>query len=102
MGFLQKIVTDVTYIKHNGKWYYLAGYLDLFNNEILEWELKMCIRDSSRAMLSVKKMPNWAAAPNKNSFGFESRGSKSIIAPMPMKRLSLIHIYVPICPLRLC
>ena len=36
---MQKIVTDVTYIKHNGKWYYLAGYLDLFNNEIVEWEL---------------------------------------------------------------
>ena len=36
---LQKIVTDVTYIKHNGKWHYLAGYLDLFNNEIVEWEL---------------------------------------------------------------
>ena len=36
---LQKIVTDVTYIKHNGQWYYLSGYLDLFNNEILEWEL---------------------------------------------------------------
>ena len=36
---LEKVVTDVTYIKHNGKWYYLAGYLDLFNNEIVEWEL---------------------------------------------------------------
>ena len=36
---MQKIVTDVTYIKHNGKWYYLAGYLDLFYNEIVEWEL---------------------------------------------------------------
>lgn len=36
---LEKIVTDVTYIKHNRKWYYLAGYLDLFNNEIVEWEL---------------------------------------------------------------
>ena len=36
---MQKIVTDVTYIKHNGKWYYLAGYMDLFNNEIVEWEL---------------------------------------------------------------
>ena len=36
---MQKIVTDVTYIKHNKKWYYLAGYLDLFNNEIVEWEL---------------------------------------------------------------
>lgn len=32
-------MTDVTYIKHRGKWYYLAAYLDLFNNEIVEWEL---------------------------------------------------------------
>lgn len=36
---MEKIVTDVTYIKHKGKWYYLAGYLDLFNNEIVEREL---------------------------------------------------------------
>ena len=36
---MQKIVTDVTYIKHNGKCHYLADYLDLFNNEIVEWEL---------------------------------------------------------------
>ena len=36
---MQKIVTDVTYIKHNGKWHYLAGHLDLFNNEIVELEL---------------------------------------------------------------
>ena len=34
-----KVVTDVTYIKHRYKWYYLAVYLDLFNNEILDWEL---------------------------------------------------------------
>ena len=36
---LQKLVTDVTYIKNKGKWYYLACYLDLFNNEIVDWEL---------------------------------------------------------------
>ena len=36
---MQKVVTDVTYIKFNGKWFYLAAYLDLYNNEILEWEL---------------------------------------------------------------
>ena len=36
---MQKIVTDVTYIKHKSKWYYFACYLDLFNNEILDWEL---------------------------------------------------------------
>ncbi len=36
---MQKIVTMSLYIKHNGKWYYLAGYLDLFNNEILNGKL---------------------------------------------------------------
>ena len=36
---MQKIVTDVTYIQYKGMWYYLACYLDLFNNEILDWEL---------------------------------------------------------------
>ena len=36
---LRKVVTDVTYIKHKGKWHYLCAYLDLYNNEILEWEL---------------------------------------------------------------
>ena len=36
---MQKIVTDVTYIKHKGKWQYLACYLDLYNNEILDYEL---------------------------------------------------------------
>ena len=36
---MQKIVTDVTYIQNKGKWYYFACYLDLFNNEILDWEL---------------------------------------------------------------
>jgi putative transposase len=36
---MQKVVTDVTYLKFGGKWFYLAAYLDLYNNEILEWEL---------------------------------------------------------------
>ena len=36
---LQKIVTGVTYIKYRGKWFYLAAYLDFFNNEIVEWNL---------------------------------------------------------------
>lgn len=36
---MQKIVTDVTYIKHKSKWFYLACYLDLYNREILDFEL---------------------------------------------------------------
>jgi transposase InsO family protein len=35
----EKIVTDITLLKHKGKRYYLACYLDLFNNEILEWNI---------------------------------------------------------------
>lgn len=36
---MEKIVTDVTYINYKSNWFYLAAYLDLFNNEIVEWEL---------------------------------------------------------------
>ena len=36
---MQKIVTDVTYIINKGKWYYLACFMDLFNNEIIDYEL---------------------------------------------------------------
>ena len=36
---MQKIVTDVTYIENKGKWYYLACFMDLFNNEIIDYEL---------------------------------------------------------------
>jgi transposase InsO family protein len=36
---LQKIVSDITYIKYRGKWFFLVCFLDLFNNEVLEWEL---------------------------------------------------------------
>ena len=35
---MQKIVTDVTYIINKGKWYYLACFMDLFNNEIIDYE----------------------------------------------------------------
>ena len=36
---LTKIVTDITYIRHRGKWYFLSCFLDLFNNEIVDYEL---------------------------------------------------------------
>ena len=42
----------------------------------------------SRATISVKKMPNCAAAPKSIIFGLESSGPKSIIAPMPMNSSS--------------
>lgn len=36
---MEKIVTDVTYLKHKNKWYYLACYMDLYNREIIDYEL---------------------------------------------------------------
>lgn len=36
---LQKVASDITYIKYRSKWFYLVCYLDLFNNEIVEWQL---------------------------------------------------------------
>ena len=57
---LEKIVTDVTYIKHKGKWYYLTGYLDLFNNEIVAWELSdtfdnLLVMNPAERLLKQKK-----------------------------------------------
>ncbi|GAV22943.1 IS3 family transposase, partial [Carboxydothermus pertinax] len=36
----EKIATDITHLNYKGKKYYLACYLDLFNNEILEWNVQ--------------------------------------------------------------
>ena len=47
---LQKIATDITYIKHKKKWYFLVYFLDLFNNEIVEWQLS----DNMDALFVVK------------------------------------------------
>ena len=52
---MQKIVTDVTFIKNKGKWYYLACYLDLFNNEIVDWELRD-IFDNFLVMKAAKRI----------------------------------------------
>ena len=57
---LQKVVSDITYLKHKGKWFYLACFLDLFNNEIIEWELGnsldnfLVLRPAKRLLERVK------------------------------------------------
>ena len=40
------------------------------------------------AVQSVKNMPNCAAAPKIISFGFVKIGPKSIIAPIPINKIS--------------
>ena len=57
---LQKVASDITYIKYCGKWFYLACYLDLFNNEIVEWQLSdsfdnlLVIRSAKRLLEKAK------------------------------------------------
>jgi len=36
---LQKLVTDITFIRVNEKFFYLSAVQDLFNNEILSWHI---------------------------------------------------------------
>ena len=45
-------------------------------------------KPNATAKTSVMKMPNWAAAPKRNILGLLSKGPKSIMAPMPIKRSS--------------
>ena len=52
---LEKVVSDITYIKHKGKWFYLVCYLDLFNNEIVEWELSQSF-DNLFVIQSAKRL----------------------------------------------
>jgi len=57
----EKIVTDITLLKHKGKKYHLACYLDLFNNEILAWNMSekednMLILKPLERLLETKRM----------------------------------------------
>ena len=45
-------------------------------------------KPQARATISVKKMPNCAAAPKSSSRGLDRSGPKSIIAPIPMNSKS--------------
>lgn len=52
---MQKIVTDVTYIKYWGKWHYLVACLDLYKNKILEWKLSDTF-DNSLVIKPARKL----------------------------------------------
>lgn len=60
---LQKIVTDGTCLNFRGKKHYFVAYLDLFNNEILEWDLsssfnnRLVLRPAQRLMRRLPKKP---------------------------------------------
>ena len=77
---MQKVVTDVTYIKHQGKWYYLAAYLDLFNNEILEWELSdsfdnlLVMRPVERLLKRTESTPHQVLLHSDQGVQYSSAG----------------------------
>jgi len=57
----EKIVTDITLLRYKGKRYYFSCYLDLFNNEILEWDISdkednLLILSPLKRLLEKKRM----------------------------------------------
>jgi len=82
---LQKIVTDVTYIKFRGKWYYLAAYLDLFNNEILEWELSdtfdnlLVMRPAERLLQKTKSTAHQVLLHSDQGVQYSSAGFYNLL-----------------------
>ena len=57
---MKKLVTDITYIKHHGRFYYLACFIDLYNREVVDWELSntfdsfLIIRPAQRILEKAK------------------------------------------------
>ena len=49
---LQKVTSDITYIKYGGRWFYLVCYLDLFNNEIFD---NLFVIQSAKRLLEKAK-----------------------------------------------
>lgn len=57
----EKIATDITHLNYKGKKYYLACFLDLFNKEILEWNVQdkednYLILEPMKRLLKKKRM----------------------------------------------
>ena len=76
---LQKIISDITYIKYKGKWFFLVCYLDLFNNEIVEWQLS----DSfyiTFVIQSIKRLLEKAKCTNSPVLLHSDQGSQYISA----------------------
>lgn len=83
---LQKIVTDVTYISYRGKWFYLAAYLDLFNNEILEWEFSdtfdnfLVIRPAKRLLKRTKSTSHQVLLHSDQGVQYSSAGYCNLLS----------------------
>lgn len=82
-----KIATDFTYIQYKNKWYYLSCFLDLFNNEILEWELQsecnnhLVIRPARRLLERLKQdTGNQILLHSDQGTQYQSAGYSSLLA----------------------
>lgn len=53
---LQKLVTDITYIRVGDSFVYLSAIMDLYNNEIVAWELSMR-NDLELVLDTIKQLP---------------------------------------------
>lgn len=81
-----KIVTDVTYLKHRGKWFYLAAYLDLFNNEIVEWELSdifdnlLVMRPAQRLLQKIESTTHQVLLHSDQGVQYSSAGFCNLLS----------------------
>ncbi|WP_444323071.1 IS3 family transposase [Phascolarctobacterium faecium] len=82
---LEKLVTDITYIKHKGKWNYLACFLDLYNNEIVEWELSsvldnyLVIKPAKRLLEKIKSTEYPKLLHSDQGIQYSSAGYRSLL-----------------------
>lgn len=82
---MEKVVSDVTYLKYKGKWYYLAAYLDLFNNEILEWELSdtfdnfLVMRPAKRLLEKAKSTAHQVLLHSDQGVQYSSAGYSNLL-----------------------
>lgn len=82
---MEKVVTDVTYLKFQGRWFYLAAYLDLYNNEILEWELSdtfdnlLVMRPAERLLKRTESTPHQVLLHSDQGVQYSSAGYCSLL-----------------------
>lgn len=67
-------VSDITYLKANGKWYYLCVIMDLFSRKIISWELST--RATTELVISALKKAHKNRNPDDGLIFHSDRGAQ--------------------------
>ncbi|MEK4510154.1 IS3 family transposase [Paenibacillus sp. FSL K6-2524] len=84
IGPLQKLVTDITYISDGMRFYYLSAIQDLFNNEVVAWQ----ISDRNDLKLVLDTVEQWTRKKDVSGIHHTIRGIRR-------QRQSLSQSYLP-------